>query len=260
MQLLRAVEGILQRGGLGGRVWMRPYHILCCGPGAGLIEMVADCASIDQVKKRSGCEHLGEVFTRLYGPPGSPCLEAARRNFLASLVPYSLVTYVLQVRDRHNANILVDKNSHLIHIDFGYMLGQAPGGIQSEAPFKLPRESVDLSPPLPDSPESENLPQVRRPARRPLRHAALGRVPRALRGRLRAPPRVAPRARDDRAALRQLAARREAADRARDREAVRDARRGARPPARVRVQPHRRERRQLAHEGVRLVPAQDERH
>ena len=82
MQLLRAVEGILQRGGLGGRVWMRPYHILCCGPGAGLIEMVADCASIDQVKKRSGCEHLGEYFTRLYGPPHSPCLEAARRNFL----------------------------------------------------------------------------------------------------------------------------------------------------------------------------------
>ena len=86
MQLLRAVEGILQRGGLGGRVWMRPYHILCCGPGAGLIEMVADCASIDQVKKRSGCEHLGEYFTRLYGPPHSPCLEAARRNFLACVI------------------------------------------------------------------------------------------------------------------------------------------------------------------------------
>ena len=86
MQLLRAVEGILQRGGLGARVWMRPYHILCCGPGAGLIEMVADCASIDQVKKRSGCEHLGEYFTRLYGPPHSPCLEAARRNFLACVI------------------------------------------------------------------------------------------------------------------------------------------------------------------------------
>lgn len=49
------------------------------------------------------------------------------------------------MKDRHNANILIDKQGHLIHIDFGFMLGATPGSVSFEkAPFKLTREYVDL--------------------------------------------------------------------------------------------------------------------
>jgi phosphatidylinositol kinase/protein kinase (PI-3 family) len=66
-------------------------------------------------------------------------------NFISSLAGYSLVCYFLQIKDRHNANILIDNKGHLIHIDFGFLLSNAPGkGIKFESvPFKLTYEFVD---------------------------------------------------------------------------------------------------------------------
>ena len=68
--------------------------------------------------------------------------ETAQDNFLRSLVGYSLVCYILQVKDRHNANILIDRLGHIIHIDFGFVLGDTPkmGKVplfNERAPFKL---------------------------------------------------------------------------------------------------------------------------
>ena len=52
-----------------------------------------------------------------------------------------------QVKDRHNANILVDTvTGDVVHIDFGFVFGDSPGfNINFEtAPFKLTKEYLDL--------------------------------------------------------------------------------------------------------------------
>ncbi len=46
---------------------------------------------------------------------------------------------------RHNGNILLDVNGHIVHIDYGFILGLSPGWWQFEtAPFKFTNEYVDL--------------------------------------------------------------------------------------------------------------------
>jgi phosphatidylinositol 4-kinase len=147
------------------RPFMRPYTILAVGGNAGLVECLSDAKSVDEVKKQTdGFESLRSYFERSYGPPGrnrqvsgygppSPPIlqtdqisfEQAQDNFLRSLVGYSLLCYVLQIKDRHNGNILLDRFGHIMHIDFGFVLGDTPkmGKVpifNERAPFKLSTE------------------------------------------------------------------------------------------------------------------------
>ena len=58
---------------------------------------------------------------------------------------YSLFCYILQLKDRHNGNILIDTRGHMIHIDFGFLLSNSPGNLNFEAfTFKLTNEYMEI--------------------------------------------------------------------------------------------------------------------
>ena len=66
---------------------------------------------------------------------------------MKSLAAYSVVTYFLQVKVRHNGNILLHRDGYIIHIDFGFLLSNAPGrGVELEkkVPFKLLTQYVEV--------------------------------------------------------------------------------------------------------------------
>ena len=114
---------------------LRPYEILITSPSSGLIEFLPNTISIDALKKNLPGEWNLNIFFRNFFKNN---FEEAQKNFAQSLAAYSLITYIIAIRDRHNGNILLDMNGHIIHIDFGFILGISPGNLNFEsAPFKL---------------------------------------------------------------------------------------------------------------------------
>lgn len=139
MQLISQCDQIFKKAKL--PLWLKPYEIIATGPRCGLIEVVSDALSVSSIKEKTGGPNptIVDYFTKQFGKKGSKRYQVAVDNFTNSLCAYSLVCYILQIKDRHNENILIDIEGHVLHIDFGFLLSNAPGkGLKFEkAPFKL---------------------------------------------------------------------------------------------------------------------------
>ncbi|CAI5741131.1 unnamed protein product [Peronospora destructor] len=138
-------------------LWMRYYSIVCAGKDCGLLEVVTDAQSLDGLKKKGTKINdigtsLPKIFERacgrdpITGEHDPVRLELARANFITSMAAYSLFCYIFLVKDRHNGNIMLSTEGHVVHIDFGFVLGIAPGNTFSleTAPFKLTPEMVEI--------------------------------------------------------------------------------------------------------------------
>lgn len=141
MQLMTRVRDLFHS--LGVSAYLRPYGISVTARNAGLIEYIADSISLDALKKKLP---KGWTLRRYYEEHfGRDGFEEAQRNFVQSLAGYSLFNFVFSVKDRHNGNILMIADGHLVHIDFGFMFQTSPGGWAFEkAPFKLTPEYVEM--------------------------------------------------------------------------------------------------------------------
>ena len=84
---------------------------------------------------------MRKIYQQIFGENW----EESITNFIQSLAGYSLVQYLFQIKDRHNNNILIDTEGHVIHIDFSFILSSSPGNMNFErAPFKLTEDYIEL--------------------------------------------------------------------------------------------------------------------
>ncbi|KAL4880003.1 hypothetical protein BJY04DRAFT_192115 [Aspergillus karnatakaensis] len=140
LQMIAAFRSIFSNIGLD--VWVFPYRVTSTAPGCGVIDVLPNSISRDMLG-REAVNGLYDYFVSKYGGEDSIQFQEARTNFVKSMAAYSVISYLMQFKDRHNGNIMLDDAGHIIHIDFGFCFDIAPGGVRFErAPFKLTSEMV----------------------------------------------------------------------------------------------------------------------
>ena len=107
--------------------WFATYHIQATGPDTGLIETITSAQDLDRLKKAPGYTTLRETFVARYGAAESDGFRKAQAEFSRSLAGYSILMWLLLLRDRHNANLMLDDDGHYFHVDFGFVLGHSTG-------------------------------------------------------------------------------------------------------------------------------------
>lgn len=140
LQLISVFRTIWLNAGLD--LFVFPYRVTATAPGCGVIDVLPNATSRDMLG-REAVNGLYEYFTTKFGPESSIEFQQARNNLIRSLAAYSIISYLLQFKDRHNGNIMYDDQGHIMHIDFGFCFDIVPGGVKFEAvPFKLTKEMV----------------------------------------------------------------------------------------------------------------------
>jgi len=156
-RLLRWFQHVFHRHKL--KLWLQPFLIVATTYDGGVLETVANAISLSDLKKSYGSKwhSLKSYFETAFplsdmAADGGVTRSEAIMNFIWSMAAYSVVCYVLAIRDRHNGNILIDEHGHILHVDFGFMLCGAPGGkvlqrmggFEHSQGFKLTDEMMEV--------------------------------------------------------------------------------------------------------------------
>lgn len=130
LQVIAMFKNIFNSVGL--TVYLFPYRVTATAPGVsvsacrnviradvhlqcGVIDVVPNATSRDEMG-RAKVNDLLDFFVAKYGGKDTVEFQRARLNFIQSMAAYSVACYILQIKDRHNGNIMIDGEGHIVHV------------------------------------------------------------------------------------------------------------------------------------------------
>ncbi|KAG1817611.1 kinase-like domain-containing protein [Suillus subaureus] len=116
-------------------LYLLPYRVTATAIGCGVIDVVPNAISRDKMG-RATVNDLLNFFISKYRGEETVASQCAHLNFIQSMAACFVACYILQIKDRHNGNIMIDGEGHIIHIDFGVKF--------EPSSFKLTHEMVVL--------------------------------------------------------------------------------------------------------------------
>jgi phosphatidylinositol 3-kinase len=133
IQLFEVMDHIFQRASL--RLPITAYRTLAFSSVFGCCEFIDNSRAIRDINTRG--QRIRDFLEEDHDTP----IDSKIERFTASLAAYCVMTYVLKIGDRHDNNILVTRDGRLLHIDYGYILGDVTKPFTP--PLKLSQEMVD---------------------------------------------------------------------------------------------------------------------
>jgi len=119
-------------------IWVSSFLVFCCDSSSGFIEYVPNSKSLHILNQKKENYQGSEEIKILKKTTTENSEKRKIQNILESFAGYSLLCFILQLKDRHNGNILLNKENRVIHIDFGFIFDFFPGSLKFEADsFKL---------------------------------------------------------------------------------------------------------------------------
>ena len=126
LQIMKVMEHLWRENQLDLR--MNCYSVLPTGLNQGFIEVVPNSVTEQSLQQEEGKwtgvfkSNIMKDFLKENNST-EKTYEIAKENFLLSSSGYAVASCVLGLADRHPGNIMVQRDGHFLHIDFGHFLG-----------------------------------------------------------------------------------------------------------------------------------------